>query len=256
MRVKSLALVYGMILTGCTVYAPMQPTVATVSRAGQLEANASIQLSGRVEVGALYSPLPHVLVVGSGTYRPHLNSGDATFFSTRQWEAGAGTYWPLGKAWLVSGLTGGGYAATERLSSEPLGKTPLLRARYSKLFAQVGIDCRPFRSGSFGVVYRFAQLRFDELTFYQPTYRGSVENRTMGRHEVLVYGRYDLAWGQPHSWQIQSAVGCSLSNLPLHTDEPFETTRNRLPVLLLSMGLVYCPALGRTGPHSASRHAE
>lgn len=256
MRVKSLLLVYGMILTGCTVYAPMQPTVATVSRAGQLEANASIQLSGRVEAGALYSPLPHVLVVGSGTYRPRLSSGDATFFSTRQWEAGAGTYWPLGKAWLVSGLTGGGYAATERLSSEPLGKTPLLRARYSKLFAQVGIDCRPFRSGSFGVVYRFAQLRFDELTFYQPTYQGSVENRALGRHEVLVYGRYDLAWGQPHSWQIQSAVGCSLSNLPLHTDEPFEATRNRLPVLLLSMGLVYCPALGRTGPHSASKRAK
>ena len=97
MRVRSLLLVYGIILTSCTVYAPMQPTVATVSRAGQMETNAFIQLNGRMEAGALYSPLPHVLVVGSGTYRPRLGSGDSTFFSTRQWEAGAGTYWPMGK---------------------------------------------------------------------------------------------------------------------------------------------------------------
>ncbi|TPG65443.1 hypothetical protein [Hymenobacter nivis] len=99
MKTKSLLFVCGALLTGCTVYAPMQPTVATLSRAGQLETSASVQLSGRVEAGALYSPLAHVLVAGSGTYRPHLSGGDSTFFSTRQWEAGAGTYYPvLGRA--------------------------------------------------------------------------------------------------------------------------------------------------------------
>ena len=59
------------LLASCTVYAPMQPTVSTVTQAGQLELTGSAQLSGRVEGTAVYSPPPHVLLAGGGTYRPN-----------------------------------------------------------------------------------------------------------------------------------------------------------------------------------------
>lgn len=78
------------LLAGCTVYAPMQLTVSSIRQAGQTELSASTQLNGRVEVTAVCSPLPHVLLAGSTTYRPNL--GGTTYFATRQWEVGTGTY--------------------------------------------------------------------------------------------------------------------------------------------------------------------
>ena len=100
------------LLTSCTVYAPMQPTVSTITQAGQLELTGSAQFNGRMEGTAVYSPLPHVLLAGGGTYRPNL--GGSAYFATRQWETGAGTYWVLGKHWLLTGEGGYGYACSER----------------------------------------------------------------------------------------------------------------------------------------------
>ena len=70
------------LLASCTVYAPMPPTVSTITQAGQLELTGSAQLSGRAEATVVYSPLPHVLLAGGGTYRPNL--GGTTYFATRQ----------------------------------------------------------------------------------------------------------------------------------------------------------------------------
>ena len=233
------------LLAGCTVYAPMQPTVSSIRQAGQTELSASTQLNGCVEAAAVYSPLPHVLLADSTTYRPNL--GGTTYFATRQWEVGTGTYWPLGKSWLLTGMGGYGYAATESVQNELLGNSPLLRARYSKLFGQVGIDNR-FKRGSVGGVYRFTQLRFDELSFYSPYYQGTVNIAPMGRHEFLLYGRHELPLGEAHRWQLQFAAGLSVSSQHRVTDtetDAFETNRNLLPVLLASGGLVFIPTRGR-----------
>ena len=62
------------LLASCTVYAPMQPTVSTITQAGQLELTGSAQLSGRAEGTAVYSPLAHVLLAGGGTYAPTLGA--------------------------------------------------------------------------------------------------------------------------------------------------------------------------------------
>lgn len=239
------------LLSGCTVYAPMQPTVSTIRQAGQAQVSTSVQLSGRVEAGAVYSPLPHVLVAGAGTYRPAL--GGTTYFGTRQWEAGAGTYWPLGHSWRLTGLGGYGYAATERVSAELFGHTPQLRACYGKLFGQLGFDHSRREGMSVGVVYRFTQLHFDELSFYSPYYEGVVDIARMNRHELLLYGRRELGWGQAHRWQFQATTGVSFSGLapPANDNQPnsFETNRNYKPVLLLSAGLVFTPAWGQAaGP--------
>ena len=234
------------LLTSCTVYAPMQPTVSTVTQAGQLELTGSAQLSGRVEGTAVYSPLPHVLLAGGGTYRPRL--GGTTYFATRQWEAGAGTYWLLGQHWLLTGEGGYGYAGTERMWQELFGNSPELRARYSKVFGQVSLGYLRKQKWSGGAVYRFSQLHFDASSYYTPYYQGTTTNTNMGRHEVLLYGRHELHLGRASRWQLQGAMGFSASNLARRADtdgSTFEINRNRQPVLMMSGGLVYRPAWGR-----------
>ena len=103
------------LLASCTVYVPMQPTVSTITQAGQLELTGSAQLSGRAAGTAVYSPLAHVLL------------------------AGGGTYWMLGTHWLLTGEGGYGYARSERVWRGLLGISPELRAQYSKVFGQVGL---------------------------------------------------------------------------------------------------------------------
>lgn len=246
------------LLASCTVYAPMQPTVSTITQAGQLELTGSAQLNGRVEGTAVFSPLPHVLLAGGGTYRP--NFGGTSFFATRQWEAGAGTYWTLGKHWLLTGEGGYGYASSERAWAELFGASPELRARYSKAFGQVSLGYLHKQKWSGGAIYRFSQLHFDEMSFYTPHYEGGMSNTNMGRHEVLVYGRHELHIGRASRWQLQGAVGFSASNqarlASLDTDV-FEINRNRQPVLMVSGGLVFKPAWGRAnraGPEPQTPH--
>lgn len=235
------------LLASCTVYAPMQPTVSTITQAGQLELTGSAQLSGRAEGAAVYSPLPHVLLAGGGTYRPNL--GGTTYFATRQWEAGAGTYWMLGTHWLLTGEGGYGYARSERVWRELLGTSPELRAQYGKVFGQVGLGYLHKQKWSGGAIYRFSQLHFDELSYYTPHYRGAMDNTNTGRHEVLLYGRHELHIGRASRWQLQGSVGISTSNQARQPDTDAyagEINRTRQPVLLVSGGLVFRPAWGRT----------
>ena len=45
----------------------------------------------------------------------------------------------LGTHWLLTGEGGYGYARSERVWRELLGISPELRAKYSKVFGQVGL---------------------------------------------------------------------------------------------------------------------
>ena len=66
--------IVALALGGCTVYAPMQPTVSGIRAVGEAEFGASIQGSGRVEASAVVSPAPGFLLAGAATYRPRIGS--------------------------------------------------------------------------------------------------------------------------------------------------------------------------------------
>ena len=241
--------VLGAGLTGCTVYAPMQPTVSTVREAGQVEISGSSQLNGRLEGGVVLSPVAHVLLAGAGSYRPAVYIGK-TYFSTRQWEAAAGTYWALGPKWLLTGLGGYGYASSGRIWAELLGgTTPDLHARYGKWFGQAGLH-HDGQNVGFGLVYRLTELRFDELSYYTPYYAGIVDMRPLVRHELLFYSRRLLGGGPVGQWHMQTALGVSLAARSRSSDDTsnrFEYNRTLFPALLASVGVVFSPAwrLGR-----------
>ena len=164
-RTPSLALLAGLALAGCSVYAPLQPTVSGIREAHEIEASAGFQANGRLDASIVAAPVPHLLLAAAGCYRPRL-CGE-TYFGTRQWEAAAGTYVLLGPRCVLSGLVGYGYAEAERRSEEiPIpspATTADLRAQYSNAYGQLNVHW----DGRFGLVYRAVRLNFDELTYYE-----------------------------------------------------------------------------------------
>ena len=242
-------------LAGCTVYAPMQPTVSGIRAVGEAEIGASIQGSGRAEASAVVSPAPGFLLAGAVTYRPRLER-NKTYFTTRQWEAAAGAYVPIGPRWVISGLGGYGYASTDRIWGELLGNSPDLHARYAKYFGQFCLHYGTKDDGA-GLVIRVSQLKFDELSFYSPYYSGQVQMQDMWRHELLIYGRPVFGNRASSRWatMLQGSVGVSLSSKkPLDDQTPgySEYNRNIQPVLLGSLGLGFARRVRQppvTAPH-------
>ena len=224
----------------------MQPTAVSLREVGQAQFTGSVQLSGRAELGAVVAPANHVLLMGAGSYRPKTTDNDSLHFGTRQWEAGAGTYWPLGQsqAWVVSGLVGFGRATTERRWGELLGSSLAYRASYRKVFGQVGVDFNDGLFFSMGLVYRFTRLNFEDLSYAGRYAQGRATNLRNDRHEVLLYVRRALPWGLlAESWQLQTTLGVSFgsANLvdPDTTPDAYAINVNRAAVPLCSVGLVY-----------------
>jgi hypothetical protein len=239
-----------LLLGSCTVYAPMQPTISTIHAKGQVEVSGGVQASGRVESSVVYSPLPNVLVMGAGTFRPNL--GDSTFYQTRQWEAGLGGYLPLGSGWQLTGLVGYGTAYTHRAYvEEPLiwGERRLetYQMRYNKVFGQASLT-HEGRRGAIGAVYRLARLGFDQLDYsaeHYPAY--ALPLRSMVRHEVVVFGRRSL--DANNRWQLQNTIGLSMAGRGRYStseDERYnQVNQVLLPVPTISLGVVFRPTLGR-----------
>ncbi|GAA3939470.1 hypothetical protein [Hymenobacter algoricola] len=241
-----------LLATSCTVYAPMQPTISTISRQGQVEISGSVQASGRVEGSVVYSPLPHVLVTGAGTFRPRL--GDSTFNTTRQGELGLGGYLPLGKGWQLTGLAGYGRASTHRAYVEGTllwggGQTrEEYTMRSGKLFGQTSLTHEGAR-GAVGAVYRLSKISFDQLDYAAVSYSYyasyPVPLRRMVRHEALVFGRYGL--DAQNRWQLQATVGLSVAGAAEQstTDDRRYSQANHLllPVPITSLGVVFRPQL-------------
>lgn len=238
------------LLTGCSVYAPMQPTVSTIRHKGETELSATIQPNARVEVGMVHSPIANVLVSGAATFRPKTN--DSSSLNTRQWELGLGTYRAVGPHWLFTGLVGGGHATTHKsvMSKElyffPLGvRNELYQydARYGKLFGQLNASYA-FRGGEVGLNYRLNYLRFSELNWQYNGYTMPIPVKTMLRHEPQLFCRVDLDRSQPARWQAQVAVGMSLAQNKKAEVENWQMTeahRTRLPMPTASLGLVFRP---------------
>lgn len=233
---------------GCTVYAPMQPTMPLLRAAGQAEGTLSVQPNGRVEATAAYAPARHLLLMGGGTVCPKL--GTNTFLASRQYELGGGGYLPLGESWLVNGLAGFGQAVNSRGYSDlPIvyGSTHSeYHARYGKLFAQAGA-AKLLDNRSFGFTYRLTQVRFATLTDAQ---LGELPLDRMLRHEGLFFMR--SSWGERRRgrWETLVTAGLSVSSTPRRDDgvnfpsygaAEYQANRNLLPAFLVSIGVVYQP---------------
>ena len=107
-------LIWG-LLSGCAVYVPMQGAAPEIRGQGELEVAGSWSLTKRMEVGATYSPLPHLLVRAATSARPdaHAPGDSSSYAQNNQYELDLGTYWPLGPHWLAGGLVGFGQAHAE-----------------------------------------------------------------------------------------------------------------------------------------------
>ena len=239
-RTPSLALLAGLALAGCSVYAPLQPTVSGIREAHEIEASAGLQANGRLDASIVAAPVPHLLLAAAGCYRPRL--GGDTYFGTRQWEAAAGTYLPLGPKCVLSGLLGYGYAGSERKSAELLGgTTDDLRTRYGKAYGQLNAHW----DGRFGLVYRAVRLNFDELTYDNSYTLRQVPLASQWRHELLLYsvpGGWRGPTGARWRWQTRTSLGLSVPGQRPNEeayDKDFYYTRMFFPTFLASVGLTF-----------------
>ncbi|GAA4372242.1 hypothetical protein [Hymenobacter koreensis] len=229
----------------------MQPTASGIRAQGEAEYTGTIHANGRLEGSAVYSPLPHVLVNGAATFRPKI--GDTTYTATRQWEAGAGTYWALGQHLIVTGMAGVGQANSRRgflelpgiFSNAGVSLTDY-QARYNKVYGQLGLHY-DFRGGSIGANYRLTHLQFQSFTYRNSELQMHlpVSMPRMLRHEPMLYGRIDLDRARPRRWQLQGSVGLSYSQGPEQKGEERifqqEINRTRMPLISTSVGVVFRP---------------
>ena len=147
----------------------MQPHALLLRAAGEGEASLQLQASLRPELQVAYSPLNHLMVLASGTWRPSIswpNAEESDNFRTAQYEVGAGTYWPLGPRWLASATLGTGAAQGQRTVTEfgiLLAFSNDYAARYRKNFGQLGLSYQN-EHAAVGLTYRLTQVSFQSLT--------------------------------------------------------------------------------------------
>ena len=225
------------LLTSCSVYVPLQPTMPLVEESKQVEVVASLQPTMRLEVAGAYSPLPHMVVTGAGTVG--LVTRGKEYLRTRQGEIGVGGYWKLGDNWLLSALGGAGSAATNRRYCA-WGCSQLEGGHY-KIFGQVGAAYEGRRKTS-SLTYRLARVEYSRVK------DGEVVLANFGtyRHELVLADRWQL--GSNPAWFWQSTAGVSLSNLYSPSSKPTAPQNQDdrwyaagLPALLVSFGVGWQP---------------
>ncbi|QNH61628.1 hypothetical protein [Hymenobacter sediminicola] len=230
-------------LSSCVAYSPMQPAISTIRKAGEVELTTSLQHSIRLEAGAVYSPISHLLLSGTGAVRPRGQTVEP--LGTLQGEVGLGTYWALGPQWQINGLMGYGRAVSNQNSLDVLGSNTLYRAHYHKLYGQVSGVCYSTESNA-GFVYRLSQVRFDALDYFYPAEAGAIPISRLLYHEALWFYRHKLGQ-QTMRWHWQIAGGFSVPQ-GRRQKEPeygpdkwaiYEANRNLSGVPMLSMGIVF-----------------
>ena len=160
-------LLLGLGLTGCAVYIPMQCAAPAVHDKGQVELSGNWYFNNRVEVGANYSPVRHLLVRAAGGGMG--DKADSSYYRGSQYEVALGTYWPIGKQVLVGALGGFGqahnqarYTASNVLLARPTQYQ--LDARYNKVFGEAYGTVQVGPAVRLGVAYRLTQVQFTSLT--------------------------------------------------------------------------------------------
>ncbi|HET9504720.1 MAG TPA: hypothetical protein VFO93_14350 [Hymenobacter sp.] len=206
-----------LLLGGCSVYTPMLGAAPDIKAKGELEATAAWSLTNRLDVGATYSPVRHLLVRAAASTKGGGHSAapndSSSYSQTAQYELAVGTYWPLGQHWLVGGLAGFGQAHAQarydddgnaRLFSFRNPTQHQFDARYHKYSAEVYAGYQPSARVSLGLAYRVVQVRLTDVTdLGVPVQAGPVL-----RGEPMLFVRLGPPAG-PRPWQMQLAVGSS-----------------------------------------------
>jgi hypothetical protein len=82
------------LLGGCSVYTPMLGAAPGLKAKGELEATAAWSLTNRLDVGATYSPVRHLLVraaaITKGGGRAAAPNDSSNYSRTTQYELAAG----------------------------------------------------------------------------------------------------------------------------------------------------------------------
>ena len=161
------ALLLGLGLAGCAVYMPMQCAAPTVHDKNQLELSGGFYFNKRLEFGANYSPVRHLLVRAAGGGMG--DRADSSYYRGSQYEVALGTYWPIGKRVLVGALGGFGRAHGEARykDSNVFLSRPMqyqFDARYNKSFGEAYGTVQISPAVSLGMAYRLTQVQFTSLT--------------------------------------------------------------------------------------------
>jgi hypothetical protein len=194
----------------------MQGAAPDIRDQHQAEIRASTFLS-RWEASGAYSPLRHVLV--RGAFGRRSDTDDSTYWRGHQYEAAAGTYWPLGDKWLVGGLGGYGQGRTQArfqnggqliLPAVVPGKQYEFNVRFNKVFGEAYVLHQISKAFSLGATCRLTQLHFTRLT----DQGAAVDLRRLTRFEPMLLLRLGLAGGivsTERPIQLQLSLGGSLS---------------------------------------------
>ncbi|OUJ73028.1 hypothetical protein BXP70_14380 [Hymenobacter crusticola] len=232
------------LLASCSVYTPLQPSAPLLRDKGQVEVAGSVFLAKRLEGSVAYSPARHVLVRAAGGLRPGKVDTTRTYFRLRQFELGAGTYWPLSGQWLVGGLGGYGRGKSSRRfdaggfeSLNDSVTTYQYEARFHKVFGEVFAAYEGERT-TMGLTYRLSQVRFPALT----NNGIPINLRRMTRNEPMFFVRYWDREGVFPWAQLQLAVSLSWSadySKKIWYEQPLRDLKE--PQVLTSLGLVIYP---------------
>ena len=202
----------GVLLTSCSVYAPLQPSAPMLHDKGQAEVTGSVYLSSRLEGSVAYSPARHVLVRAAGGLQPDKRKD--TYFRIQQVEVGAGTYRALSERWLVGGLGGYGRGQSSRRFTRTDEQrfaldtitTYAYAARFHKIFGEAFVA---YEDDGFtmGLAYRLSQVRFSSLTNNgQP-----LKLQRMTRSEPMFFMRFGDRQGVFEWAQLQLGISTSWS---------------------------------------------
>lgn len=229
-------------LTGCSVYAPLQPGTPLLHAKGEAEVTGSAYLSGRIEGSAAYSPINHLLVRVAGGQKT--GGGDSSYFRIRQAEASLGTYWQVQDEWMVGATLGyGGGQSSRRFEETRLlvfrpdsAYSNQYYARFSKVHAE-GYLAYEGGGATVGGAYRLSQVRFASLT----NNGRPLPMRRMTRLEPMLFLRFGgsrrgLPWLQG---QLATSVSLSPDYLRSRADSQIDDVKEGR--LFTSFGLVIYP---------------
>jgi len=189
----------------------MQAAAPDIRGKGEMEVAANWSLTNRVDVGATYSPVRHLLVRAAASLKGSapLYSDSSNYLQNKQYELALGTYWPLGERWLVGGLAGFGQAHSRARYQED-GFSLLLQsvqhqfdARYNKYLGEAYLSCKVGSLASLGISYRLVQLRLTDVTDQGV----GVQASPIWRHEPMFFFR--LRPGEDSAVQFHAAFGTS-----------------------------------------------
>jgi hypothetical protein len=243
----------GALLGGCSVYVPMLGAAPEIRQKGEVEVTGAWSLTNRVDASVTYSPLNHLLVHAATSSKGggHQESNDSSSFAqNNQYELAVGTYWPLGKQWLVGGLAGFGQAHSEaRYTDDGDVKLNIFGNRqpiqhefdaiYAKYSAEVYGIWQPSERVSLGLTYRLVQLRLTDVTDrYVPVQAGPIL-----RSEPMLFLRVRPGEGL---LQLQAAVGASGTigyDRRAALDETDPARQFKLGNGYLSLGVAFYPHL-------------